>query len=218
MNARPPARCFSCPLGIAAGVPAGQACPFVPRERDADTLLYLEGASADRLWYVVTGHVALTRASGEALGEGMTWAVRTAGEMLGAEALLAGTYRDSARLLTTATLCAATREVVDGWLGPPTAPARAVVQLLVRSRCRDVPRRSASEGSAARRVAQWLLDDAPGGQAPPIPRRVVAGLLGMQPETFSRALASLAAAGAVSVTRKSIRVADFDALVLAAGD
>ena len=61
-------------------------------------------------------------------------------------------------------------------------------------------------------------DDAPGGQAPPIPRRVVAGLLGMQPETFSRALASLAAAGAVSVTRKSIRVADFDALVLAAGD
>lgn len=213
-----PARCYTCPLGVAAGVPKGEACPFVPKEREAGVLLYVEGDAAERLWYVVSGYVALSREAGESRGTGVTWAVRRPGEVLGAESLVSGTYRDSAKLLTQTTLCAASREVVDGWLGPETSPARSLVHLLVKARCHEAPRRSGADGGAPRRVAQWLLDDAPGGSAPPIPRSVVAALLGMQPETFSRALAQLAGDGAITVDRKAIRVANFDALVRAAGD
>ncbi len=219
-TARPtaPSRCYTCPLGVAAGVPRGGSCPFVPREREAGALLYVEGCAADRVWYIVRGYVALSREAGEAKGSGVTWAVRRPGELLGAEALVSGTYRDSAQALTPVTLCAAPREVVDHWLGPADSPARSLLQLAMRTRCNEAPRRSGADGSAPRRVARWLLDDAPGGQAPPIPRHIVAALLGMLPETFSRALARLVSLGAIEVDRKAIRVADFDALLRAAGE
>lgn len=213
-----PERCFTCPIGVAAGVPRGKPCPFVPKDREAGALLYIEGEAAERVWYVVSGYVALSREAGESHGAGVTWTVRRPGELLGAEALASTTYRDSAKLLTRTTLCAAPRELLDEWLGPETSPARAWVQILVRSRCNEVPRRSGADGAASERVARWLLDDAPGGSAPPIPRSVVAALLGMQPETFSRALARLVEMGAISVDRKRIRVADFDALLRAAGE
>jgi CRP-like cAMP-binding protein len=61
------------------------------------------------------------------------------------------------------------------------------------------------------RVAAWLLDAAP-GEMGALPRHVVAELLGMQPETLSRALAALAEAGAIEVTRRRIDVRDHAAL------
>lgn len=209
-------RCHTCPLGAAARVAQGGRCPFVARDRDSGALLYVEGAAADQIWYVQRGFVGLSREAGEARGPGVIWAVRRAGEMLGVEALVRGAYRDSARTLSPTTLCAASREAVDRWLGPPDAPARALLQLALRSRGHESPRRSGADGPASRRAARWLLDDAE-GDAPPIPRHVVADLLGMTPETLSRALAALAATGAVAVDRRSVRVLDRDALRRAAG-
>jgi CRP-like cAMP-binding protein len=46
---------------------------------------------------------------------------------------------------------------------------------------------------------------------------VVAGLLGMLPETFSRALAKLATQGAIRVNRKQIQVIDAARLLDEAG-
>lgn len=211
-------RCYSCPLGIAAGVASHRACPFAPREREAGALLYVEGESADRMWYIVSGYVALSRESNEARGPGVTWAVRRPGEMLGTEGLVSESYRDSAVALNAATLCVASREVVDAWLGPPDSPARAMLQLNLRTRNNEVPRRSGADGSATRRVASWLLDEAPGQNAPQIPRQIVADLLGMLPETLSRALARLVKLGAIKVDRRTIRVVDLDALLRAAGE
>ena len=211
-------RCHSCVLGAAAGVAEHRTCPFAPRERESGALLYVEGESADRVWFIVSGYVALSREAGEARGSGVTWAVRRPGEMLGTEALVSETYRDSAVALNATTLCAAPREVVNAWLGPENAPARAVLQLTLRTRCNEMPRRSGADGSASRRVAAWLLDEAPGEHAPQIPRQVVADLLGMLPETFSRALARLVKLGAIVVDRRSIRVVDVDALLRAAGE
>lgn len=218
MNNGAPARCYTCPIGIAAGVPKGEACPFVSRDREAGALLYIEGDTADRVWYVVSGYVSLSREASESQSAGVTWAVRRPGDLVGAESLVSGTYRDSAKLLTSATLCAASRETVDAWLGPETSPARSLVQLLLKTRCRESPRGSSADGAAPKRVAQWLLDNSSDGSAPSIPRGVVAALLGMQPETFSRALATLVAEGAITADRKAIHVASFDALLRAAGD
>lgn len=212
-RATTPARCYTCPLGIASGVNEHGACPFAPRQREAGARLYVEGEAADRVWYIVSGYVALSREEG-----GVTWAVRRDGEMLGAEALVSETYRDSAVSLTATTLCSATRDTLDRWLGPATAPARTMLQLALRSRCHESPRRSGADGSATRRVARWLLDEAPGQHDPPIPRKVMAALLGMLPETLSRALARLREMGAIRATRKDIRVIDVDALLRAAGE
>nr|MBK7067081.1 Crp/Fnr family transcriptional regulator [Deltaproteobacteria bacterium] len=211
-------RCYSCPLGLAAGVAEHRACPFVPREREAGAHVYVEGDTADRVWYIVSGYVALSRETSEARSSGVTWAVRRPGEMLGTEGLVSDTYRDSAVALNAATLCVAPRDVVDAWLGPEDSPARAVLQLALRTRCNEVPRRSCADGNATRRVASWLLDEAPSQNAPQIPRQIVAGLLGMLPETFSRALARLVKLGAIEIDRRTIRVVDLDALLRAAGE
>ena len=50
-----------------------------------------------------------------------------------------------------------------------------------------------------------------------MPRHVVASLLGMVPETLSRALAQLARTGAIEVTRQAVRIRDSQALKEAAG-
>lgn len=208
-----PARCHTCPLGVAAGVREHGACPFSPRLREAGARLYVEGESADRVWYVVSGRVALSREEG-----GVTWAVRREGEMLGVEAVVSETYRDTAVTLTATTLCAVSRDALDRWLGPPMSPSRVVLELALRARCNESPRRSGADGSATRRVARWILDESPSEGEPPIPRKVMAGLLGMLPETLSRALARLREMGAIEVDRKTIKVVDVDALLGAAGE
>ena len=217
LPARGPSRCLTCPLGIASGTREGRRCTFAPKERAAGVLLYLEGDDAERIWYVVNGQVTLSRELGDTRGA-VTWAVRQPGDLLGAEALIGGTYRDSARTLSSTTLCSASLESVEGWLGPAGSPARALLLLSLRMHASEAPRLSGADGRAPQRVARWLLDSARDGAAPPTPRRVVAGLLGMLPETFSRALAQLVRAGAIKVDRKAIRVIDEGALLRAAGE
>jgi CRP-like cAMP-binding protein len=78
--------------------------------------------------------------------------------------------------------------------------------------------RHAIEGTAVRRVARFL-DEAIGtqssGESLRIPLAVLANVLGMRPETMSRALAELRAAGALGDGR-SVHVVDREKLRLAA--
>jgi CRP-like cAMP-binding protein len=66
------------------------------------------------------------------------------------------------------------------------------------------------EGTAVRRLAAFLLQmrtSASRDQTPSIPLAVLAEVLGMRPETLSRALSELRAEGALAPGRK-IRVLD----------
>ncbi len=208
----------TCPIGRAAGCASGGNCPMHARSIAAGTTVFVEGAEVARVWYVFEGMVGLWRAMGDDRGVGVPWATRRAGTLLGSEGLTQDAYADTAIALTDVTLCSAERDTFRRWATEGSLEAaRTVMELVIRTHCSGEPRPSSSEGPASRRVARWLADESRGGLAPPIPRAVVAGLLGMLPETFSRALARLTACGAIHVTRKRIQVTDPARLLEQAG-
>lgn len=192
--------CALCPAGAASRVAEGQACPMVDRRRSGDTYLYLRGTPADTVYYLKHGSVALSR------GEepGVPYAIRRAGAFLGLEAIVRPTYVDSARAVSDVTVCAMGRSQALAWLDR-SGTARVVLETLLETLAHDTAPRARTEGSARRRVARWLRD--PSTQKR-LPRTVLAGLLGMTPETLSRALSSLARAGTIELTRSRIDVRD----------
>lgn len=209
--------CFSCPIGRASSVGKGGMCPWVTRQRRAGELLYLQGEPAHTIWFIKKGTVVLTRALGEVDGREGAHAVRASGSFLGLEALIRSNYLHQARTVTPAAVCGATKETVDSWLGTPGSPARSALEQVLKMYAHDTPRGASPDGTAVRRVARWICDEAQDGVAPPIPRRVVASLLGMTPETFSRALAALAARELIDLTRKRLTIRNTPALRAEAG-
>ncbi len=193
-----------CPIGAASHVADGGRCPMVDRRRAAGSCLYVAGAPADTFFYVKHGVVALSRGARLAEGDGAPHAIRRAGSLLGLEVLVQDTYADSARAVTDAIVCAAGRPEILGWL-ELDGTARAVLDCHVRASVGDHAARATTDGSAPRRVARWLLGST---RQQTLPRAVLAGLLGMRPETLSRALAALVSAGCIVVTRSRIEIAD----------
>jgi CRP-like cAMP-binding protein len=182
-------------------------CVFVPRDKRAGEVLYLEGDPATTVWLVRRGAVVLTRAGA---GVECPQAARGAGDLVGVEALAHDRYLDTARVLGPTATCAAPREALDAWLGPPS-PARTLLASVVTTRRREPPRLA---GPALKRVAWWLLSGE--GDEGEVPRRTIARLLGLVPETLSRALGQLSARGLVQVTRRRVvvqRRAELEALV-----
>lgn len=185
------------------------------RRRRAGAYLYLEGGTAEKVWFVKDGRVVLTREGDERRGEGVAWAVRGPGALLGTEALVRPTYVDSARAVGDTTVCTASRDTVAQWMASREGAARAVLDLVLLAQSVDAPRRSGSDGNAVRRVAVFLLED-PRGTSSELPHRVIAGFLGMLPETLSRALRVLADRGVIETTRRTVRITDRAALEEAA--
>lgn len=184
---------------------------MIDRARRLGADVYLEGEPADRVYFLKRGQVALSRAVDTRSWSGAVWTVRRVGALLGLEALVQRTYLDSARALTDVTLCSAPRDVVRSWVATRAEAALAVLGCVVTAHCGDTPRRAGADGSAVERVATWLLDE-PAGQAAALPRTAVAGMLGMEPETLSRALSALSECGAIRVSRREIVVLDPDRL------
>lgn len=204
-----------CPIGLAAGCSDGAPCPLTPHAFPAGAALASEGSPADRVWYLRRGTVALYRDAGPEGGE-FPWVIRKEGTLVGEEALVQDDFSDTAVALTAGAACVGRRDVLRAWIDRGGDGARAVLALVIRARVAAAPRPSTPDGSAPRRVARWLADEARGGRAPQLPRHVLAGLLGMKPETLSRALAALARDGAVHVTRHEVRVVDAARLLAAA--
>jgi CRP-like cAMP-binding protein len=209
--------CVGCPVGNASNVADGDRCPMVDRKWKAGATLFEAGEPAFTVWFIKKGTVVLSKPSDNPDADGIAWAVRSAGSFLGLESLVRDTFVDSARAVTDLAACGTTLHGMEAWLEDRSKAARTVLQCTLQTQVEDSPRRASADGSAVRRVAEWLLDGGHGQEWHGLPRRLVAGFLGMQPETLSRALASLATLGAVEVTRRSITVTDRTTLTQAAG-
>jgi CRP-like cAMP-binding protein len=200
--------CRRCPVGIASGVAERGQCPFVPRKRAAGAVLHVAGERVERVAFVKKGAVLITRSVDEERVEGTPWAVRRSGSFLGLEGLVGTHHLDSARALTDVILCSATLDAVQAWLEGRRTAALIVLDAVLRSGTRERPPRGNADGTAPQRAASWLLENADRRLPGVTPRRVMAGLLGMRPETLSRALRTLAERGAIRHGRATIEILD----------
>jgi CRP-like cAMP-binding protein len=211
--------CRRCRVGIASGVAERRQCPFVPRNRAAGAVLHVAGEAVERVAFVKCGAVLVMRSVDEDQVEGTPWAIRRAGSFLGLEGLVGTHHLDSARVLTDVTLCSATLDAVQAWLDTRRTAARVVLDSVLRSGGLERPLRGNADGTAPRRAASWLVKNADSQFAGALSRQVMAGLLGMRPETLSRALRTLAERGAIRHGRASIEILDRARLrAIASGD
>jgi CRP-like cAMP-binding protein len=198
--------CAFCPIGGASHVSLGGDCPMIDRRRGAGTFLYLADTPADTIYYVKHGTIALSRTLGQNRGEDAPHTVRHAGSLIGLEAIVHPTYLDSARAITDVTVCATSREQMKAWL-EQSGTSKVVLERVLGAMAKDTPGRATTDGNAKERVARWLLDSRHTRETR-LPRSVLAGLLGMKPETLSRALAAIARTKCIHVTRARIDVKD----------
>ncbi len=205
--------CSSCPCGQAAAVRWGGRCPLVDRKRQRDETLALEGQPIETVWFVKRGTVVLSRSGAD--GVDRPRLVRGPGSFLGLEVLVRTTHADTIRTTEPTVVCGISRDSLESWLGPKGTPARMALEQTLLATADDRPRAAGADGTALERVARWILDDVTGQCR--VPRRVVANLLGMVPETLSRALAYFHDEGLIELTRRSITVRDRQRLEALAG-
>ncbi len=123
--------------------------------------------------------------------------------------------------LTELVACSLDLETFRGWLSLDMAgsPAGAVLSLALRAPALRAVDRQILEGPAIRRVARFLwlnLQATSSGDPLDLQQHVVARVLGMRPETLSRALAALRKGQALARGRR-LQLADPAALRRLAG-
>ncbi len=188
--------CDECRLGRVS-VPDG--CPFREIRRSAGQFLAHQNEDAGRLWFLKQGQVALSSTS--ASGQEHSCALRGPGTLLGVEALAKRPLPYQLRALTDIVACEAPVSAVLAWMGTLDSPTGTILELLVQEVEQKLSERHAVVGSAVSRLAKYLVAHAegPGGNRPlTVPLRMVSQTLAMRPETLSRAMATLRAAGAVA--------------------
>ncbi|MEM9489783.1 MAG: cyclic nucleotide-binding domain-containing protein, partial [Myxococcota bacterium] len=101
--------CDSCPVGTISGHGQGNFCPYLVRDYPAGTTLFRSGQTADYVWLVKSGTIALSQ-------HDQVCAVRGPGLFVGIDGLAEGRYRYTARVRTPTTLCGASRDGFEQWL------------------------------------------------------------------------------------------------------
>jgi CRP/FNR family transcriptional regulator, cyclic AMP receptor protein len=209
-----PLRCQVCRLGCAS-LPG--PCPFHEVRRPAGSVLVHQDERPSSVWYVRRGQVVLGSISES--GSDQSSAVRGPDTLLAFEALLGEPVPYRITALTDVVLCVIEASAFRDWVGTLSSPMGAVLELALSEAHSRAAERHALEGTAVRRVSRFLLDRhrKNGNGAGMIPQHVLARVLGMRPETLSRALATLRKSGAIAPGR-GVRVADSSRLEKLAGE
>lgn len=208
-------RCAACVLGCAA---APAACPFHDVARAPGAVLLRQGDVPDAVFYVRDGLVLLS--SIDESGSETSCALRGPGALLGLEAVVGAAVDYEAWALADVVVCRLGIDDLKRW-AEAGRPARGLLQLALEETIRRQKERIALAGRTVTRLARFLVarDAQPSGRGPlEIEHQLLARLLGMRAETFSRAVAQLRTAGALADARE-IAVADRDVLArFASGD
>jgi CRP-like cAMP-binding protein len=207
--------CGACPLGRAA-VP--NLCPFQERTLGAGTVLLRQGEVPDGVWYLKRGIVIVSSLS--AAGQETSCALRGPGALIGAETLLVRGAAHETWALEDIVACRIPAADFASWLGTDETPTRAVLMLMLTERARLHDERIAVSGTAAARLARFLVAHRRlrGPYASiGMEKRLLARVLGIRAETLSRALATLRSAGALS-DGADIIVRDEEILAQQSGD
>lgn len=198
--------CTECRLGLASGA-AG--CPFREVRRKPGSVLHRQGEMVRRIGYVRSGLVLLSSVSRS--GEELWCKVRGREYLVGFESALGAPTQSSAVALSDLRLCALDLSQFRDWLGSLGSPLGAMLELSLRELSRAALDLQHSSGGAPLRLARLLLERYDAGSGPKpleVPKVVLARMLGMRPETLSRAIAELSASGVLAKGRRMM-VADF---------
>jgi CRP-like cAMP-binding protein len=176
------------------------------------TALFAEGEPAGAVHLLLSGRVALT-----ATGSGRHSTVITLlgeGDLVAVPPMLLGLPSPVGAVATTASeVLAIDAEALRAALAADAALERAMLAMLARHWCALIEQMKDLKLHDSRtRVARWLAETAKGAGGAQIklavPKAMLARNLGMTPESFSRALAALEAAGAIAATGSSIAILD----------
>jgi CRP-like cAMP-binding protein len=134
------------------------------------------------------------------------------GELVGEEHVFGAAGRTTARLLGQATALAVRADALRGALEFSPRLARALLENLARRELRILQRMECHMSRRSlERLAGFILRQLPARDAPqtlrlPAPKAVIASLLSMTKESFSRCLAQLTAAALITVCGRQVRV------------
>ena len=125
-----PIACGDCAIGRASGAGRGQFCPFITRSYQPGQLLCLAGDPVERVWFVQQGVIGLSRSRAGSQA-GQFDALCVPGGIIGLECLFGGHHVRSARALSNARLCGATRDGLHAWLLGSDERAALVMRALL---------------------------------------------------------------------------------------
>lgn len=190
-----------------------------PVDLDRGELLYRMDDPVRQLFVVHTGRVKLVRTSRS--GRDHLVRVVEPGDVVGEHTFLTGSRPDHAvQALETTRMCVFDHRdlstLVRRFPSIPPAMLRSLSERLA-----GAEQRLALTGAGVPvRLAEYLLQLPSAGVTAegrvvvelPVPKRDVAALLGTTPESLSRALAQLTAAGLIRSTDRTVELLDLDAL------
>lgn len=190
--------------------------PFRVARRAAGAFVLRRGAPAEDVYCIRSGRVRLSIM--DASGTERTCAMRGPGSLLGLEALLGLRSLFDVRMDIDGQVGVITPARFERWIGDNSDHALALVRHVVGEEMKLAVERNLLDGSAASRLARFLFEletnrflNAWSG----VRRQDVAKLLGMRPETLSRAIREFRRKGIVDAR---LRVLDSRAIRRLAGE
>lgn len=179
------------------------------REFDPNTFIFLEGDAASGLWVLERGRVKIYKINLNGT-EHILHLLGTGDTFNDIAALDGGVNPASAAALSTAVAWLIPSEILQNLIHTRPDFAASVIKTLsgrVRALVQQIE--SLALYSVTARLARFLLEQAenPSLSGPGITRAAIAAYLATQPETVSRALRTLEAAGAIRFDRHEIIIA-----------